>query len=192
MATLLVALPVLAACGGSGAAPGSSGSSEHLPYVASFRPGWGSLDERKYVLSSAVGPRVVLLAPEPPHTPPGPPSAKPGTPTAPTQAPVATPSTGPAATWAPGPAISWVNGGQYLAVITYGSGSCPVGPQRIDVVADQEIEVRLGALSPGREPCTADLSPFVTVVELPQGVTPTKPLAARFGERRVTIPAATR
>lgn len=189
-AMLLAVLPVLVACGACGAGPGSGGATGHLSYVASFRPGWGSPDERKYVLTSAAGPRVVQLPSEPPHAAPGPPLAGPGPPTAATQAPVTTPPVSPADCWTPAPAISWVNGGQYLAVITYGSGSCPDGPQSIDVVATQEIEVHVGPLFPGRDPCTADLSAYVTVVDLPQSITPTKPLVARFGERTVTIPAA--
>jgi hypothetical protein len=73
-----------------------------------------------------------------------------------------------------------------------GSGSCPSGPDSVEVVAEQEIEIRVGPLFPDRDPCTADMSPHVTVVELPQGITPTKQLVARFGKHEVTIEATSR
>ena len=90
------------------------------------------------------------------------------------------------------PSVAWVNDGQYLGVVTYGSSSCPSGPLGIEVVAEQEIEIRLGPLFPDRDVCSADMSGHVTVVELPQGVTPAKPLVARFGDREVTIEAVDR
>jgi hypothetical protein len=92
----------------------------------------------------------------------------------------------------PSPTIAWVNGGPFLAVITYGSGSGPDGPQSIRVIADQEVEVRLGQVFPGSDACTADLRPYVTVVKLSAGVTPTKPLKARFESSEATLPAASR
>ncbi|SFE96172.1 hypothetical protein SAMN05216574_107184 [Blastococcus tunisiensis] len=52
--------------------------------------------------------------------------------------------------------------------------------------------IGLGSLFPDRDPCTADMSTHVTVVELPQGVTPTKRLVARFGNHEVTIVAVSR
>jgi hypothetical protein len=85
--------------------------------------------------------------------------------------------------------VAWVNDGEYLAVIAYGSGSCPSGPHSIEVVAEQQVAIRLGPLFPDRNVCTADLGPHVTVVEVPEGITPTKPLVARFEDREVTLPA---
>jgi hypothetical protein len=85
-----------------------------------------------------------------------------------------------------------VNDGQYLGVVTFGSSSCPSGPHAIEVVADQEIEIHLGPLPIQGDACSADISGYVTVVELPQGVTPTKPLVARFEDHEVTIKAAGR
>jgi hypothetical protein len=160
-------------------------------YVASFRPGGGSSEEQTYVLTSESGPgsRIVMETPGPSPVPPAA-SSQPGTPTAPTQTSPGAPS--PDATGAPAPAIAWVNDGQYLAVITYGGSGCPDGPQSIRVVAEQQIEVRLGAFFPDRDVCGADLAPYVTVVKLPQGVTPAKPLTAHFGKRQATLPAASR
>lgn len=89
------------------------------------------------------------------------------------------------------PSVAWANNGEYLAITTYGSGSCPAGPYGIDVVADQEVQIRLGALFPDRDACSADLSPHVTIVEVPEGVTSTEPLLARFADSEVTVPAVT-
>jgi hypothetical protein len=85
--------------------------------------------------------------------------------------------------------VAWVNDGEYLAIVAYGSGSCPNGPHNISVVGDQKLEVRVGPLFPDRDVCTADLGPHVTVVEIPEGITPTKPLVARFEDREVTLSA---
>jgi hypothetical protein len=191
MAALLVGPPVLAGCGAEGGAADGGGVAEQPFYVASFALGADTPDARKYVLTSAFEPRIriVQVTPGPHPSPPVAPSPTPGMPTAPAETlPAATPA--PGFTGVPAPAIGWVNNGRYLAVIIYGSGNCPDGPQRIDVVADQKIDVHLGPLFPGRDPCLADLSPHVTVVELPQGVTPIKPLTARFPKHQVTIPAA--
>ena len=181
-AALLVATPVLAACGAGG--PGSS------PYVAEFGLGADTPEAREFELTPMPGPRVQVL-PEPSHAP---------------RITLSDPGEGFELTYSPSPApdsggqsplesafqpsIAWVNDGQYLAVVTWGSSSCPSGPHGIVVVADQEIEIRLGPLFPDRDTCTADMSGHVTVVELPQEVTPAKPLVARFENGEVTIPAA--
>ncbi len=182
MAALLAATPVLAACGAGG--PGSS------PYVAEFGLGADTPEAREFVLTPMPGPRVQAL-PEPSRAPritlpdPGEGFERNYTPA---------PDAGGQSPLEPAfqPSIAWVNDGQYLAVITHGSGSCPSGPDSMEVVDEQEVEIRLGPLFPDRDSCTADMSGHVTVVELPQGVTPTKQLVARFGEREVSIPAVGR
>lgn len=83
-----------------------------------------------------------------------------------------------------------MNGGEYLAVVSWGSGSCPSAPHAIDVAGNQEITIRLGPLFPDRDPCTTDLSGHVTVLELPDGISPTAPLVAHFEESDVRIEAA--
>ena len=85
--------------------------------------------------------------------------------------------------------VAWVNEGEYLAVIAYGSGSCPNGPNSIAVVDTQELQVGLGPLFPDRSVCTADLGPHVTVVEVPTEISPAQPLVVRFEDREVTLPA---
>jgi hypothetical protein len=192
LAALLSAAPLLVGCGAGAGGAGGGGVTGRPFYVASFRPGGGIPEEQRYVLTSESGPRIRIVT-ETPGVDPGPlaaSSSQAGTPTAPAQTSGVSPSS--AATGVPTPVIAWVNDGQYLAVITYGSGSCPDGPQSIRVVADQEVEVRLGPFFPGRDVCTADLGPYVTVVKLPQGVTPAKPLTARFGSNEATLPGASR
>jgi hypothetical protein len=85
------------------------------------------------------------------------------------------------------PSVVWINDGEYLGVVTYGSGSCPSGPYGIEVIAEQEIEIRLGPLFPDRDVCSADVKGHVTIVELPQGITETKPLIARFEDGSMTL-----
>jgi hypothetical protein len=186
MATLLAATPALAACGGGG--PGSS------PYVTEFGLGADTPEAREFELTPMPGPRVQVL-PEPSHAPrftlPDPGE---GFELSYTPSPAPVPDSGGQSPLESAfqPSIAWVNDGQYLGVVTWGSGSCPSGPDSIEVVADQEIEIRLGALFPDRNACSADMSGHVTVVELPQGVTPTKQLVARFGNHEVTIEAVSR
>ena len=181
MVALLAAGPALAACGAD-----RGGAGTPLPYVAEFALGADTPEARDHVLTPTPGPRVQVLpepAPAPPMTPvPGPGEEVPVEPTTPApgrQVPLETFQ----------PSVAWVDGGEHLAVVTFGSGSCPSGPHGIEVVADQVVEIRLGPLFAGRDVCTADMSGHVTVVELPAGITPTEPLVARFADREVTIPA---
>jgi hypothetical protein len=186
MAAPLAAVSVMAACGAGG--PGSP------PYVAEFGLGADTPEGREFVLTPMPGPRVQLL-PEPSHAPRITlPDLGEGFELTDTPSPAPAPDPGGRSPLESAfqPSVTWVNDGQYLAVVTWGSSSCPSGPHRIEVAADQEIEVRLGPLFPDRDTCTADMSGHVTVVELPQGVTPTKPLVARFGDHEVTIEAVGR
>jgi hypothetical protein len=185
MAALLVATPALAACGAGG--PGSA------PYVAEFGLGADKPEAREFVLTPLPGPRVQVLpasssAPRITHLDPGESFDER------TYTPAPAPGSGGQSPLESAfqPSIAWVNDGQYLGVVTFGSSSCPSGPLGIEVVAEQEIEIRLGPLFPDRDPCTADMSGHVTVVELPSGVTPTKPLVAHFGDHEVTIEAVGR
>ena len=91
------------------------------------------------------------------------------------------------------PTISWAEDGAYLAVTAYGSSSCPNGPTDITVTGDQQLEIDLGELYPERDVCTADLGPTVTVVEVPEGITPDEPVTAVIGDEEPVVlgPAVT-
>jgi hypothetical protein len=145
-----------------------AGGPSRSPYVAEFGLGADTPEAREFVLTPMPGPRVEVPSPAPDS---GGQSALES---------------------AYQPSIAWVNDGQYLGVVTFGSSGCPTGPLGVEVVAEQEIEIRLGPLFPDRDACSADLSGHVTVVELPSGVTPAKPLVARFGDHEVTIEATGR
>lgn len=192
MAALLAATPALAACGAGGSEDGAP-----MPYVADFGLGRGTPEEQEFELTPMPGTRAQLFpAPSPaPRITPAPevdgdvPFELSYTPS-----PAPAPDSGGKFSREAGfqPSVAWVNDGRYLGVVTYGSSSCPSGPLGIEVVAEQEIKIRLGLLFPDRDVCPTDVSGHVTVVELPQGVTPTKPLVARFGDHEVTIEAAGR
>jgi hypothetical protein len=185
MTALLAAMSALAACG-----TGVSGAGAPLPSVAEFALGGDTPDAREFVLTPPPDPSVHVL-PEPSHAPPVMPAPDLGERlhTEPMQSPPVTSTPDPGGWPSLEPSVAWVDDGQYLAVVTFGSGSCPSGPDAIEVVADQEIEIGLGPLFSDPDACSADMSGHVTVVELPQGVTPTKPLVARFAAREVAIPA---
>jgi hypothetical protein len=188
----------VAAAGDGGAAGGHACAGRlrrrragQLPYVAEFGLEADTPEAREFELTPMPGPRVQML-PEPSPAPritlsdPGE-----GFELTNSSSPAPAPDSGGQSPVESAfqPSIAWVNDGQYLAVITHGSGSCPSGPHGIEVVADQEIEIRLGPLFPDRDPCSADISGHVTVVQLPQGIRPTQPLVARFENGEVTIPA---
>ncbi len=183
----MVALPaislVLAACG-TGAAAGPS-------YVADFPLGADTPEAREFMLAPTPGPRVRIL-PAPPMTPVPSPGDEVSLEHSYTPAPAPDASRQSPLEAAFQPSVAWVQDGQYLGVVTFGSSSCPSGPQGIEVVADQVIEIRLGPLFPDRDVCSADMSGHVTVVELPPEVKPTQPLVARFGDHEVTIEAVGR
>jgi hypothetical protein len=183
-----VATPALASCG-----DGEDGVGSPLPYVAEFPLGADTPEAREFVLTPTPGPRV-QVRPEPSPAPPMTPAPDLG------EAVPFEPSTTPAPDaggqspleLAFQPSVAWVDDGQYLGVVTYGSSSCPSGPLGIEVVADQEIEIRLGPVFSDRDVCSADMSGHATVLALPEGISPTKPLMARFAEREVRIPAVGR
>lgn len=191
VAALLTATPVLAACGGDPAPAG-----EPMPHVATFKLGWDTPEERTYVLTPPPGPRVDVVHPLPVEPPPdlkqleqvGPEQVEQGV-REEHQAPSSTPRA-----YEPGAGfmhtVAWVNDGRYLGIVTWGSGSCPNVPYGIRTITDQEIEVELGDLYPGADICSADLSGYVTVVELLDGVSPALPLTARFDGHEMTIEPA--
>ena len=182
MAALLAFPLVLAACG-TGEAAGPS-------LVADFPLGADTTEAREFVLTPTPGIRVRIL-PATPMTVPDPGGV---VPPELSHTPAPTPGSGGRSPVeaAHRPTVAWVNDGRYLAVVTFGSGSCPSGPTSIEVMADQEIDVRLGPLVHDGDVCSADMRGHVTVVELPSGITPTKPLVAGFGNNEATIEAVGR
>ncbi len=96
------------------------------------------------------------------------------------------PLSGPGADQLPTPTVAWVDEGRYLGVVTWGSSSCPTGPDDVDVVDEQVIEISLARLTDG-DVCTADMSPHDVVLDLPREIDPTEPLVARIEDTEVTI-----
>jgi hypothetical protein len=182
---LLAGIGVLVACG-----DGAREAGGLLPYVAEFALEAGTPEAGQFVVTPMPGPHIQVF-PEPPRAPPLTQSRGLGEqlPTEPMQRFPVTPTSDPGGWPSFEPSVAWVSDGEYLGVVTFGSGSCPSGPHGIEVVADQEIEIRLGPLFSGQEACSADISGHVTVVEVPQGIAPTRPLVARFDAVRVTLPA---
>jgi hypothetical protein len=70
----------------------------------------------------------------------------------------------------------WATAGR-MAVVTFGSSGCPGLPERLDVPRSNLLTVTVKA--PDSGPCTADLAPTTSVIEVPkaldvtQGVTVT-------------------
>lgn len=69
----------------------------------------------------------------------------------------------------------WVEAGRALAVVTWGSSSCPPVSEGEATLSGETLTIAL-AESP-RTACTRDLAPRATLVPLPAGVDPTRQLA---------------
>jgi hypothetical protein len=76
------------------------------------------------------------------------------------------------------PLLAWVNGGDYLAITTRGSSSCPRGPGSMTLTEPQHLVIEVVELRPGQEVCSADDAPYVTIVEMPDGLDHTRPVTA--------------
>ncbi|WP_460802510.1 hypothetical protein [Microbacterium sp. GXF6406] len=78
---------------------------------------------------------------------------------------------------------AWLDNGNMVAVLTWGSSSCV--PVAGDVTADgQTVRVTLDEGDPAAA-CTSDLAPRATLVDLPEGVDPTRDveIIVNLGER---------
>ena len=92
------------------------------------------------------------------------------------------------------PPVAWARA-DHLAVTTQGSSSCPTGPLAVSSPGDQEVVLEIGPLHPDRDPCSADLAPTTTEVELPARVSPDEELTVRLrysngDEETVVLPPA--
>lgn len=76
------------------------------------------------------------------------------------------------------PLLAWANGGDYLAVTIRGSSSCPRAPGSMVLTEPQHLRIEVVELRPGQEVCSADDAPYVTIVDVPDGLDPTRPVTA--------------
>ena len=95
------------------------------------------------------------------------------------------------------PPVVWADDGAHLAVTTSGSSSCPLGPTVAEVVGAQEVRVHVTFLFPDRDPCTADIAPTTTDIDVPEGISADEPLTVvlDFGsgvQEQVVLPPAGR
>lgn len=65
---------------------------------------------------------------------------------------------------------AWVHGGSMIGLLTWGSSSCPLWPEQVDLV-DGVLEIVLAGPGPD-QPCTDDLAPRIAPVAVPDGVDP--------------------
>ncbi len=84
---------------------------------------------------------------------------------------------------------AWVEAGRSVAVVTWGSSSCPPVAEAA-AAADGTVSVTLG--DSARTDCTRDMAPRATLVSLPAGVDSNAPLELTVEgvvEGRTTLPA---
>lgn len=74
--------------------------------------------------------------------------------------------------WSLAPDVGWVDSGSYLAIRSHGSGSCPSRPTSIEATADALV-IDMGPVFPGQNACTYDLSTYIVLIAVPDGVDPT-------------------
>jgi hypothetical protein len=97
----------------------------------------------------------------------------------------------------PPPPVVRADDGAHLAVTTSGSSSCPLGPTDAEVVGSREVCVHVTFLFPDRDPCTADIAPTTTEIDVPEGISADEPLTVvlDFGsgvQEQVVLPPAGR
>jgi hypothetical protein len=97
----------------------------------------------------------------------------------------------------PPPPVVWADDGAHLAVTTSGSSSCPLGPTDAEVVGAQEVRVHVTFLFPDRDPCTADIAPTTTEIDVPEGISADEPLTVVLDlgsgvQQQVVLPPAGR
>lgn len=85
--------------------------------------------------------------------------------------------------------VAWVNDGQYLAVVSYGSSSCPRIPVRADVGDDGAVSLELERVD-HEDLCSADVAPHYSILQVPDGLSPESPARVRLGDREETLPAS--
>ncbi|KQQ95787.1 hypothetical protein ASF62_04700 [Leifsonia sp. Leaf325] len=88
------------------------------------------------------------------------------------------------------PQAFYLNDGGELAVVLWGSSTCPYIGTDISVVkeADEGNEVEVAVAPLPDQPCTMDLVPHTTVFWTPTKTTTTKPLIVRVLDAVIEVP----
>lgn len=88
------------------------------------------------------------------------------------------------------PQAFYLNDGGQLAVVLWGSSTCPYVGTDISVVkpADEGNEVKVTVADLPDQPCTMDLVPHTTVFWTPVKTTTTKPLIVHVLDTSITVP----
>lgn len=86
------------------------------------------------------------------------------------------------ASWA-----AWLEGGDRLAIVLYGSSTCPPKVDHIRSTGATAIEATL-APAPGGI-CTHDYVPFTTVFATPDGTSKTAQVSVALPDQTLTLPA---
>lgn len=90
------------------------------------------------------------------------------------------------------PHAMWIGQGDKFAVITYGSGNCPVIGTTVDVVAPagegNTVKVNTEDYSGQNLACTMDLTAHTTEFWTPQNITTTEPLKVEVAGTTITVP----
>ncbi len=88
------------------------------------------------------------------------------------------------------PSAVYLDNGDQIAVILWGSSTCPPVGSRLVVLEDANSgnSVRLDVAEiPADAVCTADIVPHTTVFGAPQQTTTTKPLTIAVGDQEITL-----
>ncbi|HXZ99895.1 MAG TPA: hypothetical protein VEK76_06050 [Candidatus Binatia bacterium] len=92
-----------------------------------------------------------------------------------------------------GDMVAW-NGPQQLAVVTWGSSSCPALPLKVEGKPGNKVTVTVGLTVPSNSLCTADMAATTSIIALPAGINPNQPVIVTVTGnnkqgRTVTLPA---
>jgi hypothetical protein len=75
------------------------------------------------------------------------------------------------------PRVVWLSE-ETLAVVTFGSSSCPAAPAALDLIGPDALDIALK--STGGDVCTADLGPTTFEIDDPEGLDPSMSYTVTF------------
>lgn len=86
------------------------------------------------------------------------------------------------------PTVAWVNDGDFLAITTWGSSTCPTVPVSW-LTTNRTLSVETAELRADEGSCTTTRTPFTTIFEVPMGIDATLDLPVTIDGAATTLPA---
>ncbi|RWZ53145.1 hypothetical protein ELQ90_04275 [Labedella phragmitis] len=82
------------------------------------------------------------------------------------------------------PRVAWLSD-ETLAIVTFGSSSCPAAPAALDLIGPDALDIALKRT--GGDACTADLGPTTFEIDDPEGLDPSTTYTVTFDGRSASV-----